>query len=246
MPGELQDERKEEADRAQWTTNDGPTCCANRTYAEDVEEAARGARAHLELMDTERLAILVKARQTAAGLAKVYPGGDQRFVDLESESGEEEEAEEDGGVVEEEQCVGLLDNTVDSGPRETLERAKREYGFDLLGLMRESNLPFLERIKLVNYIRSLIKKGVAPKTVTTNANDVAMKKENATSLKEDSWLKPIIPEDPLLTALDDDANDESSLRSETCGGKDGVGNTTTPEDELSDIAARVERLLPKA
>ena len=245
-------------------SNDGPSNCQNRTLAEDAAAAAESARHYLEQMESSRLTTLVKARETAMGLNKLYPGGDHRFDDIDDE--DEDEDEEDGWEDDEGSCgemdegggesltMGVLDKKMDKGPLAALKRAKEEYGFDLVGLIRRQQFTFLERVRIVNYMRYLVEKGNSAEDVVKKVEAITFgengtEKKWAEDLSGESWLKPVVDGDPLLTVIDDvdednENVDETDITSVARNERNDFTKTQAKsEEEINVVACEIDRVL---
>jgi hypothetical protein len=224
----------------------GPSNCALRTRAQDAEVVACELRSRMDAMEPGRLAELVRARRSAAGITDVFPEGDQRFAPVEPDDddevgvdidgGEENDSDSDINAVEtdrdgnllgssarrdpldDEPCAGLFDGKMDAGPHAALMRAKDLYGVDLLAAMTDSKLDFFERIRLVNYIRTRVRAGDTPEEAASAADAAIMAGRNVGILANDVYLKPVVPGDVLLTVLD-----------------------TAEDDDADDVAKAVER-----
>lgn len=185
-----------------------PAGCALRGRAEDSALAAASFATHLRSMDNDVLNSLIRARESAAGLAKAFPDGDKRFADSSDE--EEEEIEEENGSDDggDEPCVGLFDETrTDNNPKLCLLRVRDEHNFDLLATMAEFSLDFLARIRTVNFIRHKVRDAVPTSQVIESAKE-AMADKSSGIWKDDTLLKPVVEGDILLTALEDDIEDD--------------------------------------
>jgi hypothetical protein len=224
----------------------GPSNCALRTRAQDAQVVARELRSRMDAMEPARLAELVRARRSAAGIADIFPQGDQRFAPVEPDDddevgvdgdGAEEidsdsdinaiETDQDGNLLgnpprpdplDDEPCVGLLDGEMDAGPQAALMRAKDQYGVDLIAAMNASKLDFFARIRLVNYIRTRVRAGDSPEQAASAADAAILAGPNVGILANDAYLKPVLPGDVLLTVLD-----------------------TAEDDDVDDVARAVER-----
>ena len=177
----------------------GPASVVTRSRAEDAAEATREMAELVAKMDRDKLARLVRARETAHGIKDAFPGGDARFASMDSD---EEEDDYDGGEdEEEEECVGLLDQKKDTGPRAALERVKKEYNWDMVKEMDEGKLSLLERVRVLNYVRKRVAQGVKTKDVVKEAKAV-IRDGKSEIRKDERWLTPVVPGDVLLTALE--------------------------------------------
>lgn len=196
----------------------GPSNCASRNRAADAAEAVQQMAVLMRKMDPEVVRRLVHARNAAAGVRHAFPEGDQRFASVESESDEDAEDETGNGATEgdggdegdesdseeiREPCAGLLDNTMDPGPKACLLRAKRDYGFDIVRSMDSANLEFFPRIRLVNHIRRMVSDGRKPEEVIAKVTEVLTTRDPAV-LENDALLNPAIEGDLILTVLESD------------------------------------------
>lgn len=185
-----------------------------RARVEDAQESARELRERLSAMDVHLVAELVDARKCAEGISTVFPNGDERFKPVDSDDedndGWEEPGEQDSNSsdVEEEACQGLLDGEIDSGPRQALGRAKEQYGFDLVAEMDEAGLDFLERVRLVNFMRSKTREKHNAVDVIHQFRGALKSGRGSGVLADDRFLKPTIEGDILLTILQDVREDD--------------------------------------
>lgn len=105
----------------------------------------------------------------------------------------DEEGWEDAEPVEEQdQIVSLLDDKIFPNVSSMLSNCKENYGFDFLKIRDKLSLDFYGSIKLVNYIRSIVKNGETVPADITNAD-----------IEDEKYLKPILEDDALLFNLDD-------------------------------------------
>jgi hypothetical protein len=75
-----------------------------------------------------------------------------------------------------------------------LDHCRSEHSFDFLEIRRLQNLDFYSTIKLVNYIRSVVKDGQPP-----DVPDLA----DPSLWADDRYLQPALAEDALLFSLDE-------------------------------------------
>lgn len=174
-----------------------PTCCADREAAEDAGLAAASLVGVLHTMDPTVVSRLVRARELAAGVTRSFPGGDERFVSADSDSDSDDVIEAD------EPCQALFADRLDETAETCLRRARDETGLDLRYEMRD--MPFLVRIRLVNFVRKLVRDDAAD--VPTKAREAAHNKQSPV-WHDDTLLIPVVPGDMLLTALEDESDDK--------------------------------------
>ena len=92
---------------------------------------------------------------------------------------------------------------------------------------------------MVNYLRSIVKDGAEPKIAIEQVFNVIKRNEKAADLSSESWLKPVIDGDPLLTVIDDE--DESD--NDDQGAKVILQGRAQGENEVDEIAASISKLL---
>ncbi|KAJ2698748.1 hypothetical protein H4218_003069 [Coemansia sp. IMI 209128] len=123
----------------------------------------------------------------------------------------------------------LFDSHVASSVEECLEYMKREYSFDLLKVKSEHALDFYKTVALVNIVRrsTALNACFACCAKLDSAKELAehVKQSGADHLQPPSadspaWqdkdnLKPVIENDPLLMAFDDDVDGDDSADEET-------------------------------
>lgn len=184
---------------------DAPAGCAERGRVEDAELAAASLAGLMRSMDPQVVRSLVRARELAAGVTKLFPGGDERFapVDSDSDSGGDDDGEEEGA----EPCQGLFDDRMDASAEACLRRACDETGLDLRAEMRDAKMPFLARVRVINFMRALVRDGVATRDVAAQARD-AMKDKTSPVWAGEHLLAPVVPGDILLTALEDEESED--------------------------------------
>eukprot|EP00177_Eucheuma_denticulatum_P008419 GFKZ01015309.1.p1 GENE.GFKZ01015309.1~~GFKZ01015309.1.p1 ORF type:complete len:243 (-),score=53.15 GFKZ01015309.1:854-1582(-) len=197
----------------------GPSECASRDRASDAADAVKEMARMLNDMNPDVVRRLVQARDAAASVHKAFPGGDRRFDPVEWDSdddvagddGEEETDIDDGdpGGAEGESCQGLLDPCVDPNAVESLERVKREYDFDVVGEMNVARLDFFERIRLVNFLRTIVKEGAQPMEAVARVRQV-LETRDGSVLADDRLLEPVIEGDVLLTVLETEEDFEDA------------------------------------
>ncbi|EED19039.1 protein arginine methyltransferase RmtB [Talaromyces stipitatus ATCC 10500] len=88
--------------------------------------------------------------------------------------------------------VGLFTADVYPDVRAMLKDTKERYNFDFVKVQRDLDLDFLGSVRLVNYLRSEIKKGNKEPSVSSTA-----------LFQDDIYLKPVLDDDTLLYSLDD-------------------------------------------
>ncbi|KAL4782416.1 S-adenosyl-L-methionine-dependent methyltransferase [Aspergillus varians] len=116
--------------------------------------------------------------------------------------------------------VDLFSDKIYPDVRSMLKESKEKHNFDLRKIKKELDLDFLDTIKLVNYIRSLVKDGnITP--------DVSSKDK----FQDEIYLKPVLEDDALLYSLDDIEDEES----EEAGG-------TQAERQVVELQEELERL----
>lgn len=178
-------------------------------------------------MDNQVVQRMVQAREAAMNVHLAFPGGDRRFVDAEDDDDEVEddvetsllknEDEEEEALVEEE-CIGLFDDITDRSPHHCLRRAFTDYDIDLVSLMDGAQLDILDRIRVVNWIRTLIRiDELRPTDVINRVKNLLLLKDGDLHVFDsDKYLTPIIEGDVLLTVLESSA-DEGDGADETNG-----------------------------
>lgn len=202
---------------------DAPTQCAHRGRAEDAAAGTLQLIQMLQNMDEDVLQRMVQARETATNIHKAFPGGDQRFVnqdEVDDEYDDEEDNEEDdlyeanavagGNVASEDEeddgdvCMGLFDDIVDPGPYASLRRVRDTYNFDLVSEMDNAKFDLFERIRVVNWIRKLMRVDCCtPENAITRIREIFNRSgDDACILSDDSFLTPVVPGDLLLTVLE--------------------------------------------
>lgn len=195
-----------------------PSQCASRGKVEDAREAVKEVANLLQNMDPTVVQRMMQAREANLSILEVFPNGDERFKDDDSE--EDYEAVEPSSQINGEEvgddaawgsCHGLLDDIIDPNPQVCLKRVKDEYQFDLMKEMKDADLDFLQRIRVVNFIRKAITGGEAASESISQAKDVIRNRKDDI-LGNDAYLVPIVEDDLLLTALEED--DESSAAEE--------------------------------
>lgn len=182
-----------------------PADCARRGRTEDAALGAESLVALMKSMDAGVVSSLVRARELAAGVSKSFPGGDERFASVDSDSEPENDGEESDGD-DAEPCKGLFDANMDAGPEKCLRRAVEEHSFDLRAELKAANAPFLVRMRVANYLRSLVRDGGKAEDVIRQVRE-AVKDSAGEVCTSERWLAPVVEGDLLLTVLD---NEESS------------------------------------
>jgi protein arginine N-methyltransferase 3 len=141
--------------------------------------------------DTTRLAASQGPMPAATSAnAPSPPPSDSESSDLELN---EEEGWEDAEPQEEQdQIISFLDDKVFPNVPSMLLYCKEKYEFDFLGMRDKFFLDFYGTIKLVNYIRAIVKNG------RTTLSDITK-----TDFEDDKFLIPVLEDDALLFNLDD-------------------------------------------
>lgn len=240
-----------------------PEQCARRGRAEDAADGAREMAHLLKQMDADVIRRMVQAREAAMNIHKAFPGGDQRFMmnddeDDDDEAGDvkddqsegrahsDDDDEEDGQQDDDggETCFGLFDNSVNKSAHTCLQRLKEDFDLDLVHEMDDAKLDFLQRIRVVNWIRTLIrvKDCSAEDTIVCLRLLLREKGESADVhvLDDDIFLKPVIKGDLLLTVLESEDKKDADQ-----GPENGNGQDTEEEELIRDIvtqALRAEQL----
>lgn len=209
-----------------------PTQCAYRGRAEDAAAGALEMAQILQRMDGDVIRRMVQAREAALSIRMAFPEGDQRFKDLDDDDddddidsnnefdnyqntnrlsgvgftfpGKKAEEVEEQNVDDGELCIGLFDDVVDNGPCACLRRVKDSYDFDIVSEMDSARLNMLQRIRVVNWIRKLIRlQQCSPAEAIMRVRTVLTRcGEDAFVLDDDALLVPLIPGDVLLTVLE--------------------------------------------
>ncbi|KDQ49228.1 hypothetical protein JAAARDRAFT_43018, partial [Jaapia argillacea MUCL 33604] len=122
--------------------------------------------------------------------------------EISSSSGSEDDAEDnnfDDWVSDEAQpCKSLFEEKTFPSAVEALAYDKATHGVDLETVFGKLSLDFLQRIRLVNYIR---KEKPAPADVLSLTREVPL-------FSSDEYLIPVLEDDPLLQIQTDDWSDE--------------------------------------
>ncbi|KAI0560196.1 Zinc finger C2H2 domain containing protein [Gracilaria domingensis] len=228
---------------------EGPEECRSLHSADDAARTVKEMVAMMKNMDPEVVRRLVQARTAAESIHLAFPGGDQRFTDMECDiddmdddqnveeheipfAGSSENPSNEGHEEEEEVCYGLLDNSLYRSPEVCLMKTKETYGFDIVSEMNDAGLNLIERIRLVNHIRKLKSENLPTEDIIHRAR-AALSERNEEILDNDSLLIPVVEGDLLLTALEtgDDLDDDS--RREASAVRDAV-----------EASLREERVIP--
>ncbi|KAF2757794.1 HNRNP arginine N-methyltransferase [Pseudovirgaria hyperparasitica] len=146
-----------------------------------------------------------------------------------------EDVEPDNEDIE---VIGLFDNQTYPDAKTMLNTCKDKFGFDFAGTQKSldtlgsdgqliaAGLDFYDSIKLVNFIRSEVKKG--------NLKPDASTKDRFSG---EEYLQPVLENDTLLFSLDDlpaaDGSDSSGSLSATKSGDDVVLRVQELEDQLN-------------
>lgn len=199
-----------------------PSQCSSRKRVEDAAEAVRDMASLMRQMNPEVVKKLVHARNVAASVYEVFPGGDQRFADFESDDDADNSSEVKSSEMPDDSaseiepiddqndpCQGLFDATVHNGPLECLKRTKEDYNIDIVAEMDKAGLQFFDRIRLVNFIRRMISEGEAPAEAIRRVR-YTLSVQDESFLKDNSLLEPVIEGDLLLTVLESPEADDSN------------------------------------
>lgn len=235
-----------------------PTECGQRDRAEDAAAGAVEIAHMLQRMDGNVIQRMVQAREAALNIYQAFPGGDQRFVDVEDdddytddekEGDEEKEEEEEEGVDDGEAgVIGLFDDNLDINPHACLQRAKTQHGFDVVSAMDDAALDILQRIRVVNWIRTLVRvEKLSSMDVIGRARELLNRGDgdDVTVLDDNNYLTPVIEGDLLLTVLESDEEQEQKGGSLMNGDSSGNGHThkiVDSDDERLVRAAVMESL----
>lgn len=198
----------------------GPADCASRDRASDAAAAVNDMATLLNAMDPDVVKRLVHAREAAAGVYKAFPEGDRRFdsveTDSEDEEGEEEVLHENGdGDGGRESCIGLFDGVVHPNAQASLSRAREDHGIDLVKEMDAAGLTFFEKIKIVNYIRRMCDEGGSTAEEAVPEVRRIIKTKDPRTLGDEKLLRPVIPGDLMLTALETEEDLHDSAMDKT-------------------------------
>ncbi|EMR09398.1 hypothetical protein PNEG_02343 [Pneumocystis murina B123] len=91
-------------------------------------------------------------------------------------------------------CFSKFDDT-----QLVYKHCKEVHAFDLQALRKHFNLDFYNTIRLINYIRDKVNKGLSPNV---------MAQENYVG--HDIYLRPVLQDDRLLMDLEDDDDDDDN------------------------------------
>lgn len=91
----------------------------------------------------------------------------------------------------------LLSDTEEISPEAALA-ADRVMGLDFFGLLNSHQLDLYGAMKLINFIRTLAKRGISAEDIVARVTDAD---SLIAALKDEIYLQPIIQEDPLLYGL---------------------------------------------
>mmetsp|Transcript_748 Transcript_748/g.1563 ORF Transcript_748/g.1563 Transcript_748/m.1563 type:complete len:251 (-) Transcript_748:758-1510(-) len=132
--------------------------------------------------------------------------GEAASTDSDFEGSERFDGDDDEG--DEEPCQGLCDLRIDQNPKACLTRAKEEYDVDLLDMLRRHGIQdFLERVRVVNFARSLWIPCEGKHDEVEKARQALEREMVSWSRSQvrtgDEWLLPKLREDPLLTILEE-------------------------------------------
>lgn len=203
---------------------DAPAGCGTRDRAEDAADGALQIARMLGQMDSNVIQRMIQAREAALNIHRAFPGGDQRFIDAEDDDDDEvgdhddlnndaqDGDDEEDDLVEEEACTGLFDDGIDAGPQACLRRVVTQYEFNLIEHMDDAQLDILQRIRIVNWIRTLVRiEKQPPVDVIARTKEVfGGRGEDMHVLETDAFLSPVIEGDLLLTALESSGPEQAS------------------------------------
>lgn len=190
-----------------------PADCAQRGRTEDAALGAESLVALMKSMDTSVVSSLVRARELAAGVSKSFPGGDERFASVDSDSDVDDGTGEESDDDTVEPCKGLFDETMDTGPEKCLRRAVEEHSFDLRAELKAASAPFLVRVRVANYLRKLVRDGIKVDEVIQRVRE-AINDSTGEVCTHERWLVPVLEGDLLLTALDDEESSDEEADAE--------------------------------
>ncbi|KFY26342.1 hypothetical protein V493_04156 [Pseudogymnoascus sp. VKM F-4281 (FW-2241)] len=117
-----------------------------------------------------------------------HSGSDTSDIDLNEDEGWEDAEPQE----EQDQIVSLFDDKVFTDVPSMLLYCKEKFGFDFLEVRNKFSLDFYGTIKLVNYIRTVVRDG------QTTLPDVAR-----ADFEDDKFMMPVLQDDALLFNLDD-------------------------------------------
>ena len=89
---------------------------------------------------------------------------------------------------------------------ECLAHALSEHSLDLAAVVAELRLDIYGRVKLVNYVRRGIAAGTSPSAIVATVHAARADGATARPWDDDEYLKPVVPDDPLLYSLGAPAN----------------------------------------
>lgn len=235
---------------------DAPAGCGTRDRAEDAADGALQIARMLGQMDSNVVQRMVQAREAALNIHRAFPGGDQRFIDAEDDDddvGDDDDFnndvqdgdDEEDDLVEEEACTGLFDNDVDGGPQACLQRVVTQYDFDLIKHMNDAQLDILQRIRIVNWIRTLVRVEEQPFVdVVARAKEVFEGRgEDMHVLETDAFLSPVIEGDLLLTALESSDLEQASPSLNGTNGHSASNGNGFDSDDGEVVRQAVKRSL---
>ncbi|KAI9653968.1 MAG: hypothetical protein M1821_006829 [Bathelium mastoideum] len=100
-----------------------------------------------------------------------------------------EDTEEDSEDI---QIINLFDDATFRSVDRMLQHCKDKHDFDFLRIARDFDLDFYGMVKLVNFVRSKVKDGIADLKITSKE-----------TFGSDQYLQPVLPDDALLFCLDE-------------------------------------------
>lgn len=144
-----------------------PDLCRDRDRLEDAKQAAKEMRMEMEAYDTGTLMELQEARDVALGtIQKLKEVTISETNTLAEEDEDEDDDEEDTVEREDEEVLGLFDAVKYPSVFACYQKAREEFEFDVEEFMRDQNLDFYEKVRLINYIRhKVLKDGEDPAMV---------------------------------------------------------------------------------
>ncbi|KAI8922575.1 protein arginine methyltransferase 3 [Powellomyces hirtus] len=124
--------------------------------------------------------------------------------DLHSEFGDENDTRWDDWEDEEgQQCECPFCHETVPSAAETFVHCRSEHGFDFKAVRKVLALDFYGSIRLINYVRTVSKGANAASMETLMAEG-----RSAAWLKDDTYLQPVLDDDPLLYAFEDEDEEE--------------------------------------
>ncbi|KAJ3018093.1 Protein arginine N-methyltransferase 3 [Thoreauomyces humboldtii] len=154
--------------------------------------------------------------------------------DLHSEFGDENDTRwDDWEENDAEECVCPFCHGAIASAAETFVHCKSEHSFDFKAVRKALALDFYGSIRLINYVRTC-SKGADPCT----AEKLTTGGKTAAWLKDDTYLRPVQDDDPLLYAFEDDDEEEEDVYAAPVAAAKGV--KLSVEDELRASVAAAE------